>query len=816
MNKSPVQQRLSSGGGSRGPALQRSASAESSNTATSVASVGQASTVSSTGTGGGASGGSAGDKTSNSLSSEFMRSADNSQTSDSTMVSIPMGDLRRMMEEVIERKVGRGMMMKGGEDERTYSFDEDDEDGYRMAHKNLSNSSVSSGDDNSEPLARILSSDGMTPGPSSPKSQSRLQTRTSDSAGSGGDSLGLEHAFDCDPRAWIFAAGRLEKKRDGFVKGGWSKRFFVLSCHTLYYYLMPKSRTNKGENTSLLGDERGQIKISNIHTIQVLESDEGCVIKLGCGDIKKRGITQSSNTNIDLRASTAELGRKWADILRKVRDGYMQNKNSVRPGMGTMLDGYIPQTTYDSFVSTGVLSLEQQEALEAAERSRRMLEIEVIPFVARAAGAGLRVDGSRANHIEAYFAFAGLVCVNSFCYLGPALNEIPMWLLVNLGFLSFVVYYEKLAKEHDQQLFRFTRNAKAVQSNFDKLTFMIRRAAGLEDEDQNNMPVSPRSQPPFSPSKPGLESNEPFVFPSTDALPSPGKEDSSQVKTAEDVPQASSTSKPLGGKTMPYAPPGEESIDCSWSGCEANTFRVRQVGYKQSKEKAPSIDSLYEAVGMDLLKADNKIEGVHTLLQIPPPRPEDDLELIKKSGLPRIFMVNIQTPLKTPSPWGSNDPGASVVLYFSIKPETAKAAAEDSDRPEIKLLKKFVKTHHQDDSVRRKFKGIGIAANFDDLGLPKQTKGLNGKPVILFKTAFIQMAPETMEINVRVHSFGLMAKAMLANFMSAAPNIKIKAAFLLEGEDDSELPEVVIGCASIFNLQFDKAKRLHDLLMGHT
>ena len=112
--------------------------------------------------------------------------------------------------------------------------------------------------------------------------------------------------------------------------------------------------------------------------------------------------------------------------------------------------------------------------------------------------------------------------------------------------------------------------------------------------------------------------------------------------------------------------------------------------------------------------------------------------------------------------------------------------------------------------------GIGIAANFDDLGLPKSTKGLNGKPVILFKTAFIQMAPETMEINVRVHSFGIMAKAMLANFIGVAQNIKIKAAFLLEGEDDSELPEVVIGCASIFNLQFDKAKRLHDLLMGHT
>lgn len=51
----------------------------------------------------------------------------------------------------------------------------------------------------------------------------------------------------------VLASGMLDKRRDGAVRGGWAKRLFVLSTHSLHYY-------RKTEDFELFGKERGHVR----------------------------------------------------------------------------------------------------------------------------------------------------------------------------------------------------------------------------------------------------------------------------------------------------------------------------------------------------------------------------------------------------------------------------------------------------------------------------------------------------------------------------------------------------------------------------
>mmetsp|Transcript_6765 Transcript_6765/g.12504 ORF Transcript_6765/g.12504 Transcript_6765/m.12504 type:complete len:758 (+) Transcript_6765:442-2715(+) len=614
----------------------------------------------------------------------------------------------------------------------------------------------------------------------------------------------LGYTFDCDPRAWILAAGRLEKKRDGSWKGGWCQRFFVLSSSTLYYFRMPRRSTN-GENSGLLGDERGQIKVGNIQNIRNTDSNEGSLIHLECDDIKKKALTQSSTTSIVLRAASPGQAHKWAHMIRSARDQYRQAKDRG----GRLLDGYISQSAYESL---GQGSGAQATALSAKERTdldsgialRTLIEKQVMPLIT--AGADLvHVTEPRATHIDPYFALSLLVLINASCFFGPQLNEIAAWMLANIAFLTFVVYYEKLANEHDSSVLRHNRTIKILQEKFDKAVFYIKQRLDTTEEQANSLHLSPTTPSAAeSPISPAEETKLSVVEESTALL---GK-----AELASSLLREALEKKPPCGTTMDRAE-YEDGKFCSWSPCDASVFKLRQVQYKATRAKAPSAAALYDIAGMDLLKGDTRLENVQNLVSLPPVRDVDDVGLIAQSKLPRVVMVNIQTPLKSPSPWGGDDPGVSVVFYFAIKPETAQAAVSGSDRPEIKLWQKFVGEFETNDDMRRRFKGIGIAANFEDLGLGSSMSTFNGKPVMLYKTAAIKYDKErgVLEVNVMVHKFGLVARGLFNQFKNKAPEIKIRAGFLIQGEDDSELPECILGCTKVHRLEFHRATHIKDL-----
>jgi len=276
----------------------------------------------------------------------------------------------------------------------------------------------------------------------------------------------------------------------------------------------------------------------------------------------------------------------------------------------------------------------------------------------------------------------------------------------------------------------------------------------------------------------------------------------------EEMPESE---KIQAGTTMTMIVDGDDSQDFNcWSQGNPKIFNVRQVGYKETKKKSPSNDSLFDCVAMDLVRGKSKIEFIHHVAELPGPREGDHPELLRRSGLPRLIVINTQVPMRGPGTFGA-DTGVSLVWYFAIKPATLAAAAEnDCERPEINLLKRFCAQHEENDDIRRRFKAIALAENFSDLGLSHRMEKLNGKPVILFKTAHVERFDNVLEIRVMVHKFSIMARGIFHQFKELATKTEIRNAFLLQGEDDhTELPECVLGCTGIHSLKFDQAVDLH-------
>lgn len=231
-------------------------------------------------------------------------------------------------------------------------------------------------------------------------------------------------------------------------------------------------------------------------------------------------------------------------------------------------------------------------------------------------------------------------------------------------------------------------------------------------------------------------------------------------------------------------------------------FKVRQPGYSKSKAKAPSKESIYELVRLDLIR--DHVVNAGSCLSLPQvaelsPNP---------STLPNLFIVNAQIPDKSPSLFGSknkDDLGFSLVFYLQLKPW---AVAEQHTHPGVKLLKRYVAEHAKTPDIRRRFKSIGMVYNVQNLGsLATLVDTYNGKPAILNKTATIFQQSGYFEVDVSVFDFPYIPLKGLSSVKEMVAGLGLRAGFLLQGEDDDELPEVVLGGGE-FCLDFASANRL--------
>ena len=101
-------------------------------------------------------------------------------------------------------------------------------------------------------------------------------------------------------------------------------------------------------------------------------------------------------------------------------------------------------------------------------------------------------------------------------------------------------------------------------------------------------------------------------------------------------------------------------------------------------------------------------------------------------------------------------------------------------------------------------KVIASCLNLEELGMPSIVISYNAKPVLIRKTSSIFKKPSYIELCIHVFKFANLAKSSIHMVTSRCGSMFMEVGFVIEGRDDSELPETLIGCTSINRPQEDK------------
>jgi len=175
-----------------------------------------------------------------------------------------------------------------------------------------------------------------------------------------------------------------------------------------------------------------------------------------------------------------------------------------------------------------------------------------------------------------------------------------------------------------------------------------------------------------------------------------------------------------------------------------------------------------------------------------------------------------------------SDHGFSVVATFQIKPDTVRMAKNLNSAPNaLKMLEKFIRIGRTDSDgkggplAKNKgnttsclFKVIGFAENVPALNLPMilapTVRQYNGKPALITKSGTCEKSPdgEWLEVDFDVRKFIWLARSMLCSLHDRLQKASLHIGFVIQGCEDDELPENVIGEMRIHNLDVLGAKRI--------
>lgn len=275
-----------------------------------------------------------------------------------------------------------------------------------------------------------------------------------------------------------------------------------------------------------------------------------------------------------------------------------------------------------------------------------------------------------------------------------------------------------------------------------------------------------------------------------------------------------------------------DGVPNSWSDGDASEFKVRAgPNYNRTKRKQVSKESLYRQIGMDMFRNTyddaERIKNIGAHVKLPESRLP---ELPAGCPFPRIIVCNLQVPMQAPKMFGKSDPdaGISIVLYYEIKRSTLDLLEneESAQSPSIKLLNKFFTDFRHSEDMQRRFKVIGLVHNTVEVGVPAMFQSYNGKPAIIFKTGKIYSGSingnpqdQYVEFDVCVHDFAYLARKALHAMIDRAPQMRLRCAFIVQGETDEELPEQVFACSAVHKLNLHSARPVnlppHDIHAVH-
>lgn len=219
--------------------------------------------------------------------------------------------------------------------------------------------------------------------------------------------------------------------------------------------------------------------------------------------------------------------------------------------------------------------------------------------------------------------------------------------------------------------------------------------------------------------------------------------------------------------------------DC-WSDPGGKSFMVRGRTYAHDFIKVPGGDPLLKLLGVDWLKHDQKMNAVARH-----PRCLVKNEEVKK--LPFILIVNLQIPAK---------PNYSLVFYYG------------ADRPirPGSLLHKFTTADDAFRNSRLKF----IPRIVEGYWVVKRAVGT--KACLLGRALTCKYLREDnfLEIDVDVGSSSV-ARSVCGLVLGYATSVVIDFAVLIEAQDESELPEYLLGVSRIHRINPESAQSYEEM-----
>jgi hypothetical protein len=254
-----------------------------------------------------------------------------------------------------------------------------------------------------------------------------------------------------------------------------------------------------------------------------------------------------------------------------------------------------------------------------------------------------------------------------------------------------------------------------------------------------------------------------------------------------------SDSAPITSFEIAMIPP--PTIRDWWMEPDANSFRVRGKNYLNDKHKINAGPSLFRLFAADIVEVDTPIMGGMC------PHPKERVQLAlerervaKAKGLPSdmppyVFVVNIVMP-----PY-------HMVFYYAVD-DMSKIDGTDGT-PSSKLCQEFF--FGGDDEFRHNtFKLIPciIEGNFMVRKAVGCTPAIMGNKI---KQTYIQ-GDRYFEIMIDTGSSSVGA-GVIRICVGYARMIVTDLAFLFEGYDESTLPEKVLGCMRLRNVEFGKKLR---------
>ena len=291
--------------------------------------------------------------------------------------------------------------------------------------------------------------------------------------------------------------------------------------------------------------------------------------------------------------------------------------------------------------------------------------------------------------------------------------------------------------------------------------------------------------------------------------------------------------KPVAGTTtMQVNDPTDPAVSknghpfAKWRPQPGSIFYVRSQGYLSSKLKMASPSELYRLIAVDIFESQARVPDVAARVQLPKVD-FDDGDAKKTWVSPDVFVVSFALPTEAPSIYRptTDGQGYTVTMYYVMKASTREilrritapdfddtiaAGHDDNEEDEtsrmhrttlnaIKLFEKWCKRAPTDENFQARFKVIVLGQNLKEIGVPMWISKYNGKPFLIKRagtTGFVYKHEHAsaIEFDISFYHFPYLFKQGTA-FLKESFFKKVVATFgfVIEGRDDDELPECVIG-----------------------